>query len=192
MAATLFPKHCSLLTSQTPLSICDFLILLLWQRVYSLHRKFRTGNLKTSYNHEHRNCLARNPAIAMSEEEDRTAIQQAPNDRSPNETTASWVSQAASSRAKPQAPSLLKRFLPPVLGGLTAFPIAIGILWYGFGKDIGNAGPTIARYIPWLVPEHLRGSARWRYNPKTDSSQKQFEAPANLDAGEFGRIGGEK
>ncbi|MBU6385810.1 MAG: hypothetical protein ACKN85_05010 [Pirellula sp.] len=128
----------------------------------------------------------------MSEEEDRSTIQQAPNDRSPNETTASWVSQAASSRAKPQAPSLLKRLLPPVLGGLTAFPIAIGILWYGFGKDIGNAGPTIARYIPWLVPEHLRGSARWRYNPKTDSTQKQFEAPANLDAGEFGRIGGEK
>jgi hypothetical protein len=71
-------------------------------------------------------------------------------------------------------------------------PIAIGILWYGFGKDIGNAGPTIARYIPWLVPEHLRGSARWRYDPKTDSKQKQFDAPANLDAGEFGRIGGNK
>jgi hypothetical protein len=71
-------------------------------------------------------------------------------------------------------------------------PIAIVILWYGFGKDIGNAGPTVARYIPWLVPEHLRGSARWRYNPKTDGKQKQFEAPSNLDAGEFGRIGGDK
>jgi hypothetical protein len=82
--------------------------------------------------------------------------------------------------------------MPPVLGGLTSIPIAIGILWYGFGKDIGNAGPTIARYIPWLVPEHLRGSARWRYDPKTDSKQKQFDAPANLDAGEFGRIGGNK
>lgn len=88
--------------------------------------------------------------------------------------------------------SPLGRLLPPVLGGLSAIPIAIAILWYGFGKDIANAGPTVARYIPWLVPEHLRGSARWRYNPKTDSKQKQFDAPANLDAGEFGRIGGDK
>jgi len=101
-----------------------------------------------------------------------------------------WAPGPSSSRVKPPKPSLIRRVLPPVLGGLTALPIAIGILWYGFGKDIGNAGPTVARYIPWLVPEHLRGSARWRYNPSTDGKQKQFDAPANLDAGEFGRIGG--
>lgn len=103
-----------------------------------------------------------------------------------------WTPEPAGSRTKPPAVSPLRRLLPPILGGLTAFPIAIGILWYGFGKDIGNAGPTVARYIPWLVPEHLRGSARWRYNPKTDSKQKQFDAPKDLDAGEFGRIGGDK
>lgn len=103
-----------------------------------------------------------------------------------------WIPEPNQPRTKPPAPSILRRLLPPVLGGLTSIPIAIGILWYGFGKDIGNAGPTVARYIPWLVPEHLRGSARWRYNPKTDSQQKQFDAPANLDAGEFGRIGGNK
>lgn len=104
--------------------------------------------------------------------------------------TDNWVPEPSSPRGNPPPPSLLRRVLPPILGGLTALPVAIGILWYGFGKDIGNAGPTVARYIPWLVPEHLRGSARWRYNPSTDSKQKQFDAPANLDAGEFGRIGG--
>jgi hypothetical protein len=118
------------------------------------------------------------PNKAMSEEQ-------------PQEPLA-WTPEPTQARTKPPAPSILRRLLPPVLGGLTSIPIAIGILWYGFGKDIGNAGPTIARYIPWLVPEHLRGSARWRYNPKTDSKQKQFDAPANLDAGEFGRIGGNK
>jgi len=103
-----------------------------------------------------------------------------------------WIPEPSGARPKPPAVSPLRRLLPPILGGLTAFPIAIAILWYGFGKDIGNAGPTVARYIPWLVPEHLRGSARWRYNPKTDSKQKEFDAPKNLDAGEFGRIGGGK
>jgi hypothetical protein len=109
-----------------------------------------------------------------------------------NEKKGAWVPESTAARPKPLAVSPLRRLLPPIFGGLTAIPIAIGILWYGFGKDIGNAGPTVARYIPWLVPEHLRGSARWRNNPKIDSKQKEFGAPANLDAGEFGRIGGNK
>ena len=95
-------------------------------------------------------------------------------------------------RPKPAEPSLIRRLLPPLLGAFCSFPIALGILWYGFGKDIGNAGPTVARYIPWLVPEHLRGRARWKYDPtkESDTKTKQFDAPKNLDAGEFGRIGG--
>jgi hypothetical protein len=125
-----------------------------------------------------------------------------PSIENPNQNTASsqidsqkkgaWTPEPAGARIKPPAVSPLRRLLPPILGGLTSVPIALGILWYGFGKDIGNAGPTVARYIPWLVPEHLRGSARWRYNPNTDSKQKQFDAPKDLDAGEFGRIGGKK
>lgn len=51
----------------------------------------------------------------------------------------------------------LSKVIPPILGGLAAIPIAIAILWYGFGRDLGNAGPTIARYIPAIVPKHLRG-----------------------------------
>lgn len=94
---------------------------------------------------------------------------------------------------KPPKPSVLRRILPPILGGLSAFPIALAILWYGFGKDIGNAGPTVAKYVPWLVPEHLRGRYRWKYDPNNlDANEpiKSFDAPKNLDAGEFGRIGG--
>lgn len=89
--------------------------------------------------------------------------------------------------------SALRRLLPPILGALSAFPIALAILWYGFGKDIGNSGPTVAKYVPWLVPEHLRGRYRWKYDPNnldTDQPIKSFDAPKNLDAGEFGRIGG--
>ena len=131
------------------------------------------------------------PNKAMSEEHPQEPLG-AITEPKASDKPLGWTPEPTQARTKPPAPSILRRLLPPVLGGLTSIPIAIGILWYGFGKDIGNAGPTIARYIPWLVPEHLRGSARWRYNPKTDSKQKQFDAPANLDAGEFGRIGGNK
>ena len=128
----------------------------------------------------------------MSEETIQDSGESGELEKSQPESKEGWNPEPAMARAKPPAASPLRRVLPPILGGMTAIPIAIGILWYGFGKDIGNAGPTVARYIPWLVPEHLRGSARWRYNPKTDSKQKQFDSPSNLDAGEFGRIGGNK
>ncbi|MFN5395637.1 MAG: hypothetical protein ACK5EO_17180 [Planctomycetota bacterium] len=62
----------------------------------------------------------------------------------------------------------------------------------GLAKTSAMLGRPLHGISPWLVPEHLRGSARWRYNPNTDSKQKQFDAPKDLDAGEFGRIGGKK
>jgi hypothetical protein len=39
----------------------------------------------------------------------------------------------------------------------------------------------------------LRGRSRWKYDPNSEEASrpmKQFESPKNLDAGEFGRIGG--
>lgn len=70
--------------------------------------------------------------------------------------------QRTASRPKPRRreSSLASKILPPILGGLTAVPIALAILWYGFGRDLGNAGPTIAKYVPWIVPESLRGTSR--------------------------------
>jgi hypothetical protein len=75
----------------------------------------------------------------------------------PLELSRPWVMQ----RRRPpkyQAVSWIRRVIPPVLGGLAAFPLATAILWYGFGKDIGSTGPTVAKYVPWIVPRHLRGS----------------------------------
>ena len=58
-------------------------------------------------------------------------------------------------RRRPKEASAFRKILPPILGGLAAFPIATLILWYGFGKDIG-VGPTVAKYVPWIVPEKFR------------------------------------
>lgn len=74
--------------------------------------------------------------------------------------------------SKPK-PAWLK-ILPPVLGGLAALPLATGILWYGFGRDLGNTGPSVAQYFPWIVPKHLRGSS---FRP--DGTLARLEPPPN-------------
>jgi len=73
--------------------------------------------------------------------------------------------------------------LPPVLGAIAAVFISISILWYGFGRDFANAGPAVAKYFPWIVPEELRVKSRGRYRPsqRVDSSSRQ--------QGTFGTIG---
>jgi hypothetical protein len=75
-----------------------------------------------------------------------------------------WQRIAAKPRSRRRESSLLSKILPPILGGLTAVPIALAILWYGFGKDLGNAGPTVARYAPWMVPGSLQGIAKRNAN----------------------------
>jgi hypothetical protein len=62
-------------------------------------------------------------------------------------------------RIQRNEPSFLKKVLPPILGGLAAFPIATAIMWYGLGKDIGSTGPFVAKYAPWIVPTKLQGGS---------------------------------
>ena len=61
-------------------------------------------------------------------------------------------------RIQRKEPSFLKKVVPPILGGLAAFPIATAIMWYGLGKDIGSTAPFVAKYVPWIVPAKLRGT----------------------------------
>lgn len=56
-------------------------------------------------------------------------------------------------------PSFFKKVVPPILGGLAAFPIATAIMWYGLGRDIGSTGPFVAKYAPWIVPTKLQGGS---------------------------------
>jgi hypothetical protein len=56
-------------------------------------------------------------------------------------------------------PSFFKKVVPPILGGLAAFPIATAIMWYGLGRDIGTTGPFVAKYAPWIVPTKLQGGS---------------------------------
>jgi hypothetical protein len=88
-----------------------------------------------------------------------------------------WSSVSVASRPRRPERSWLLKLLPPVLGGLTAIPIAIAILWYGFGKDIGGAGPQVARFAPWIVPKHLRGRPYYDSNTSTPSRRNAVTRP---------------
>ena len=45
-----------------------------------------------------------------------------------------------------------------VLGGAAAIPVTLLLLWHVVGKDVMNAGPTVAQYAPWIVPKKFRNS----------------------------------
>lgn len=82
-------------------------------------------------------------------------------------------------RRRPKEASAIRKILPPVLGGLAAFPIATLILWYGFGKDIGTTGPTVAKYVPWIVPEKFRSMPFDSSPPSFASGRTQPSSPSN-------------
>jgi len=74
-----------------------------------------------------------------------------------SESIAPWAAfTQAASRPKRKEASILRKVIPPVLGGLAAFPIATAIMWYGLGKDLGSTGPFVAKYLPAIVPRHLQ------------------------------------
>ena len=81
-------------------------------------------------------------------------------DETENETkepSVDWsVLGAANPRRRQKEVSSIRKIVPPVLGGLAAFPIATLIMWYGFGKDIGSTGQTVSQYVPWIVPQKFR------------------------------------
>lgn len=71
-------------------------------------------------------------------------------------------------RRKQKSPIL--SFIPVVLGGVAAFPIALLIIWHVLGRDIGGLGPKVAEFAPWVVPK--------RFHPfAADNGQNNRPAP---------------
>jgi len=70
--------------------------------------------------------------------------------------------------------SFLRNIVPPVLGGLAALPIAMSIMWYGFGRDVGTTARFVSQYAPWIVPQKLRAEPR-----QESISQKQANIPSS-------------
>jgi hypothetical protein len=81
-------------------------------------------------------------------------------------------------RMKRKQKSPIWSVIPVVLGGLAAFPVALLILWYGFGKDVGEMGPKVAQYAPWIVPK--------QFHPVSNSQPPKFQRKQQPRLGESG------
>lgn len=66
-----------------------------------------------------------------------------------------------------------------VLGGLAAIPISLLLIWHLVGTDIAGAGPWVAQYAPWIVPEKFRPYE----NSAPASSSQRPPAPNRGDSG---------
>jgi hypothetical protein len=80
-------------------------------------------------------------------------------------------------RPRRKTKSPLKSILPVVLGGVAAGPIALLILWHILGKDVGNLGPKIANYVPWIVPK--------KFHPFVSTIPKRVPLPGESGFRDF-------
>lgn len=102
------------------------------------------------------------PKEEDAESEELVLQSDTPADASTNDQDSAmdWNQVSKTVQSKPKKKESPLRVLSPLLGGLAALPVATLILWYGFGTDIGSLGPNVARYVPWIVPEKLRGKSQ--------------------------------
>lgn len=110
-------------------------------------------------------------------ESDATDSPQPTASDSANKPTGNWqgfepITHEQFERMKRKQRSPIWTILQIVFGGLAAFPIALGILWYALDRDVMDAGPTVAKYVPWIVPEKFRGDVG---SDKNDFSEPSFD-----------------
>ena len=140
-----------------------------------------SGTSEMTAEHENANeAIASSPLLELEldsetadssedEESNPSRVQQAVSHSTPDWSLLGTVIP----RRRPREVSAIRKIIPPVLGGLAAFPIATLIMWYGFGKDIGSTGPTVAQYVPWIVPQKLRATP-WEFS-SVDSKRSSSE-----------------
>ncbi|MCU0711445.1 MAG: hypothetical protein MUC43_05265 [Pirellula sp.] len=119
-----------------------------------------------------------NDELENREDSIGTSAPQEPNSAMASSTPPTFKVRDPSERPSRKEKSPLQKFLPPVLGGLAALPLATAILWYGFGRDIGGIGPAVAQYVPWIVPKKLRGNG-FRADGTFSGNNNSYEPGAN-------------
>ena len=84
-------------------------------------------------------------------------------------------------RNKRKSRSPIWSIIQVALGGLAAIPVALLILWHGLGQDVADAGPQVARYVPWIVPE--------RFHPAQNRSTTADEPNVSPQENKFREFG---
>lgn len=156
----------------------------------------QNGTSEITAEHENENDAIAGPSLLELELESETADSIGDKESSPSleqqagsQSTPDWsLLGPAIPRRRPREVSAIRKIVPPILGGLAAFPIATLIMWYGFGKDIGSTGPTVAQYVPWIVPQKLRAT-QWEYSSfdsnRSGSANTQSRRPSTLPRTRF-------
>ncbi len=99
---------------------------------------------------------------------------------SPMENAAAANNNVKKMRPRRNDSGSLWSIIQVVLGGAAAIPVTLLLLWYVVGKDIMNAGPTVAQYVPWIVPKKFRTqSDEYVIQP----SVRRAPLPASGDSG---------
>jgi hypothetical protein len=92
---------------------------------------------------------------------------------------------ASPPRVKKQ-PSIILEGIKVVLGGAFGIVLAIVVLWWlpgGYAKDIFNVGPTVAKYVPQIVPEPFR-TAETTGTPKKNTTKGNNNSSSNSGNGQ--------
>lgn len=102
--------------------------------------------------------------VASSEEDEPLELSEAPKPSQAKSGNANWagfepVTHEQFEKLKRKQRSPIWSILQVVLGGLAAIPIALLILWHGLGRDVLDAGPQVAEYLPWIVPAQFHPPA---------------------------------
>jgi hypothetical protein len=69
------------------------------------------------------------------------------------------ASRSAAPRKK--KPSMVGQLVGVVFGGLMSFPIVLGILWWGLGKDPLQVAPLVPDSLGFVLPAKLRSGAQF-------------------------------
>jgi len=69
-----------------------------------------------------------------------------------------------------------------VVGGVLGISLAPLVLWWVFGRDPVELGPTVAEYAPWIVPARFHGNAGGSADGATANRGPQIAVEGKSDA----------
>jgi hypothetical protein len=88
-------------------------------------------------------------------------------------------------RPRRKEKSMVVEMLKVVVGGAAGLALGLLVLWWGFGQDVGDFGPAVARYAPWIVPAklHRNTSGNSATSDARPSAQVAGDDAAAVDRG---------
>jgi hypothetical protein len=75
-------------------------------------------------------------------------------------------------RQKRKEKSALAELVKIVLGGVAGLALGVVVLWWFFRIDVADLGPSVSKYVPWMVPAQFHGRTNVTANKSSAASPK--------------------